>query len=82
MQKRACLRPAVLCLGCAWAEHCAHQVVISSVSSSVPNPPGMVMKASASANIMALRVCISSTSRISPTVVPEICSPTVPQYHH
>lgn len=32
------------------------------------------MNASASSNIMALRSCIDLTTRISPTVVPEICA--------
>ena len=46
--------------------------MISSVSSKVPNPPGIAINASASANIIAFLVCISSTKRISPTVVPLI----------
>ena len=36
-------------------------------------PPGMVMNASAASNIIALRSCMEVTTRISPTVVPEIC---------
>lgn len=57
--------------GFEWNPSCC-QVMISSVSSSVPYPPGMVMNPSASANIMAFRVCMSPTTRISPTDVPEI----------
>ncbi len=33
------------------------------------------MKASASADISAFRVCMSGTMRMSPTVSPEICMP-------
>jgi hypothetical protein len=41
---------------------------------AVGPPPGMVMNASASSNIIALRSCIDCTTRISPTLVPLICS--------
>ena len=38
------------------------------------SPPGIMMNASASSNIIALRSCMDPTTRISPTVVPEICA--------